>query len=256
MKQDAEGYVKKCDRCQRHAPIPCMPSEILNLVMSHWSFMQWGMNIVGLLSAATAQKKFLLVATNYFSKWVEVEAYANIKDKDVSKFVWKNIICRFGISQVIVVDNEPQFDSIAFRTFLSKLKIKNPYSTPCYPQSNGQVEATNKTLISALKKMLKKTKRRWVDEPPGVLWTYKMTPGRPTWTTPFALVYGMDAVIPTEIGMPTTRTTIQGQRDEKQELERQLDWVDEVRGNTAHPNGILPIESHFPLQQKNSVTHI
>ena len=256
MKQDAEGYVKKCDRCQRHAPIPCMPSEILNLVMSHWSFMQWGMNIVGLLSAATAQKKFLLVATNYFSKWVEVEAYANIKDKDVSKFVWKNIICRFGISQVIVVDNEPQFDSIAFRTFLSKLKIKNPYSTPCYPQSNGQVEATNKTLISALKKMLKKTKRRWVDEPPGVLWTYKMTPGRPTWTTPFALVYGMDAVIPTEIGMPTTRTTIQGQRDEKQELERQLDWVDEVIGNTAHPNGILPIESHFPLQQKNSGTHI
>ena len=223
MKQDAEGYVKKCDRCQRHAPIPYMPSEILNLVMSHWSFMQWGMNIVGLLSAATAQKKFLLVATNYFSKWVEAEAYANIKDKDVSKFVWKNIICRFGISQVIVADNEPQFDSIAFRTFLSKLKIKNPYSTPCYPQSNGQVEATNKTLISALKKMLKKTKRRWVDELPGVLWTYKMTPGRPTGTTPFAPVYGMDAVIPTEIGMPTARTTIQGQRDEKQELERQLD---------------------------------
>ena len=83
-----------------------------------------------------------------------------------------------------------------------------------------------------------------------------MTPGRPTGTTPFALVYEMDVVIPIKIGMPIARTTIQGQRDEKQELERQLDWVDEVRGNTAHPNGILPIESHFPLQQKNSVTHI
>ena len=60
-----------------------------------------------------------------------------------------------------------------------------------------------------------------------------MTPGRPTGTTPFALVYEMDVVIPIKIGMPTARTTIQGQRDEKQELERQLDWVDEVRGNTT-----------------------
>ncbi|RVW62051.1 hypothetical protein CK203_064928 [Vitis vinifera] len=55
-----------------------------------------------------------------------------------------------------------------------------------------------------------------------------MTPGRPTGTTPFALVYEMDVVIPIKIGMPTARTTIQGQRDEKQELERQLDWVDEM----------------------------
>ena len=47
--------------------------------------------------SAAAQKKFLLVATDYFSKWVEAEAYASIKDKDVTKFVWKNIICRFGI---------------------------------------------------------------------------------------------------------------------------------------------------------------
>ena len=57
------------------------------------------MDIVSLLLIAVAQKKFLLVATKYFSKWVEAEAYANIKDKDVSKFVWKNIICRFGVPQ-------------------------------------------------------------------------------------------------------------------------------------------------------------
>ncbi|RVX11555.1 Transposon Ty3-I Gag-Pol polyprotein [Vitis vinifera] len=68
--------------------------------------------------AAPAQKKFLLVATDYFSKWVEAEAYASIKDKDVTKFVWKNIVCRYGIPQIIIADNGPQFDSIAFREFL------------------------------------------------------------------------------------------------------------------------------------------
>ena len=91
------------------------------------------MDIVGHLPTAATQKKFLLVATDYSSKWVEAKAYANIKDKDVTKFVWKNTICRFGIPQAIIADNDPQFDSIAFRNFCSELKIQNLYSTPCYP---------------------------------------------------------------------------------------------------------------------------
>lgn len=112
------------------------------------------MDIVGPLPVAATQKKFLLVATDYFSKWVEVDAYANIKDKDVSRFFWKNIICWFRIPQAIVVDNGPQFDNIDFRTFCSELKIKNLYSTLRYPQSNEQAEVTNKTLLSTLKKRL------------------------------------------------------------------------------------------------------
>ena len=64
-----------------------MPLEVLNPVRSPWSFVQWEINIVVSLPVATTQKKFLLVANDYFNKWVEVEAYANIKDKDISKFV-------------------------------------------------------------------------------------------------------------------------------------------------------------------------
>nr|CAN74048.1 hypothetical protein VITISV_017189 [Vitis vinifera] len=158
MKKDATAYVKKCDKCQKYAPIPHMPSATLKLVSGPWPFAQWGMDIVGPLPAAPAQKKFLLVATDYFSKWVEAEAYASIKDKDVTKFVWKNIVCRFGIPQTIIADNGPQFDSIAFRNFCLKLNIRNSYSTPRYPQSNGQAEATNKTLITALKKWLEQAK--------------------------------------------------------------------------------------------------
>ena len=181
------------------------------------------MDIVGPLPVATAQKKFLLVTTDYFSKWVEASAYANIKDKDVTKFVWKNIICRFGIPQAIIVDNGPQFDSITFRNFCSKLKIQNSYSTPRYPQSNGQVEATNKTLVTALKKRLEQAKAKWVEELPGVLCAYRTMPGRPTGNTPFALAYGMNAAIPREIGLPTIQTEAKGQSDGSMELERNLD---------------------------------
>nr|CAN78921.1 hypothetical protein VITISV_011350 [Vitis vinifera] len=206
MKKDAAAYVKRCDKC---------------------------MDIVGPFPAAPAQKKFLLVATDYFSKWVEAKAYASIKDRDVTKFVWKNIICRFGIPQTIIADNGPQFDSIAFRNFCSELNIRNSYSTPRYPQSNGQAEATNKTLINALKKRLEQAKGKWVEELPGVLWTYRTTPGQPTGNTPFALAYGMDAVIPTEIGLPTIRTDAAKQSDTNMELGRNLDWTDEVRESAA-----------------------
>lgn len=72
------------------------------------------MDLVDPLQTDITQKKLLLVATDYFSKWVEAEAYANIKDNDMTKFVWKNIMCQFGISHAIVTNNELQFDSSAF----------------------------------------------------------------------------------------------------------------------------------------------
>ncbi|XP_034673387.1 uncharacterized protein LOC117904737 [Vitis riparia] len=167
------------------------------------------------------------------SKWVEAKAYASIKDKDVTKFVWKNIIYRFGIPQTIIADNDPQFDSITFRNFCSELNIQNLYSTPRYPQSNGKAEATNKTLITALKKRREQAKGKWVEKLPGVLWAYRTTPGRPTGNTPFALTYGMDAVIPIEIGLPTIRTEARRQDDANAELGINLDWADEVRESAS-----------------------
>ena len=132
-----------------------------------------GIDIVGPLPTALAQKKFLLVATDYFSKWIEVEAFTSIKDKDVTQFIWKNIVCQFGIPRSIVTDNGPQFDSRAYKNFCQELKIKKLYSTPRYPQSNSQPEASNKTLLTALKKQLDSAKGKWVDELPGVLWAYR-----------------------------------------------------------------------------------
>ncbi|RVW66731.1 Retrovirus-related Pol polyprotein from transposon 17.6 [Vitis vinifera] len=79
----------------------------------------------------------------YYCPTMKKDAAAYVK-KYVTKFVWKNIVCYFGIPQTIIADNGPQFDSIAFKKFCSELNIRNSYSTPRYPQSNGQAEATNK----------------------------------------------------------------------------------------------------------------
>ena len=79
----------------------------------------------------------MLVAVDYFTKWAEAEALANIRDVDVKKFVWKNIITRFGVPDSLISDNGLQFDSRGFREFCNNLGIRNMYSTPAYPQGNG-----------------------------------------------------------------------------------------------------------------------
>ena len=92
---------------------------------------------MGPLPQGKRQMKFLLVAIDYFTKWVEAEALATITKAKVQNFVWKNIVCRFGIPRTIISDNGRQFDSQAFRSFCSNLGIKNKYSSPGHPQANG-----------------------------------------------------------------------------------------------------------------------
>ena len=137
MRPDAVAYVRKCDRCQRQAPISTVLAQDLTTITSPWPFAQWGIDIVEPMPTALAQKKLLLVIINYFSKLIEVEASTSIKDKDVIQFVWKNIVYRFGIPQSIITDNRPQFVSRVYRNFYHELKIKNLYSTSQYLQSNG-----------------------------------------------------------------------------------------------------------------------
>ena len=122
----------------------------------------------------------------------------------------------------------PQFDSRVYRNFCQELKIKNLYSIPRYPQSNGLVEASNKTMLIALKKRLDSAKGKWVDELPGVLLAYRTIALKPTGISPFAITYGMEAIIPMEIGMPTIRTNVPEQGNTNL-MVKDLDTLDELR---------------------------
>ncbi|XP_065620879.1 uncharacterized protein LOC136063846 [Quercus suber] len=100
-----------------------------------------GIDIVGPLPLDKGQVKFLLVAIDYFTKWVEAEPLATITEAKIRSFVWKNIVCRFGIPMTIISDNGRQFDCQNFKDFCSGLGIKNQFSSPGHPQANGQTES-------------------------------------------------------------------------------------------------------------------
>ena len=133
MQQDATYFVKKCDSYQRYGNIQRVLGKKTTAITTPWPFAQWEINIMGPLPQGKKQVKLLLVAIDYFTKWVEVEALATITEAKVRSFVWKNIVCRFGIPQTIISDNGRQFDSQGFKSFCSSLGIKNKYSSPRHP---------------------------------------------------------------------------------------------------------------------------
>ena len=184
---------------------------------------------MGPFSTALRQLKFLVVGIDYFTKWVEAEPLATITEKSIRTFVWKNIICRYGIPRVLVSNNGKQFDNSAFKDFCSKLGIKNHYSSPAHPQANGQVEVPNRTLPKIIKIRLEGAKGVWPDELSSMLWAYRTTARTPTRETPFRLTYGADAVILAEVGLTSYR--MQNYLEDKNEeaMRLQLDLVDEAR---------------------------
>ena len=172
-----------------------------------------------------------MVSTDYFTKWVEVKPLANIRDVDAKKFVWKNIVTRFGVLRTLISDNSLQFDSKSFRRYCYDLGIMNICSTPTYPQGNGQAEAVNMVIVSRLKKRLDDVKGKWLEELLHVLWTYRTTPCRSIGETPFLITYGAEAIIPLEIGFPTLRTSSFDPSNNNGLLEKSLYLIEESGEN-------------------------
>nr|XP_023895777.1 uncharacterized protein LOC112007641 [Quercus suber] len=189
MQADAKAYVKVCDQCQRFSNIPRQPSEYLTPMTAPWPFAQWGLDILGPFPLGTRQMKFLVVGIDYFTKWVEAEPLANITQQNVKNFVWKNIVCRFGVPKVLVSDNGRQFDNALFKDFCTHFGIQNHYSSPAHPQANGQAEVANRSLTTAR---------------------------TPTGETPFKLAYEAEVVIPAEVHMASHRVATYQDEDNEE----------------------------------------
>ena len=148
-----------------------------------------------------------------------------------SRFVWKNIVTQFGFPHTLILDNGLQFDSKAFKRYCCDLGITNRYSTPAYPQGNGQAEAVNKVIVNKLKKMLDDVKGKWVEELSHFLWTYRTRPHKSTGETPFSMTYGAEAIIPLEIGFPTLKMSPFTPSNNDELLGKCLNLIEERREN-------------------------
>jgi transposase InsO family protein len=126
---------------------------MLHLVIKPWPFRRWGLDFIGEMHSSSSKgHRFVLVATDYFSKWVEAVPLRNMTHREVIEFVLQNIIYQFGVSQTLMTDQGASFMSHQFKEFAMSLTIKLMNSSPYFAQSNGQAEASNKIIISLMKK--------------------------------------------------------------------------------------------------------
>ena len=124
-------------------------------------------------------------------------------------------------------DNGKQFDNAKFKDFCAELGIKNYYSSPAHPQSNGQIEVTIRTLKAALKTKLEDLKGKWVEYLPEVLWAYRTTRRSATQETPFTLAFGTEVVAPVEVGLKSPRIELPSVEHDDEALRLNLDLLDE-----------------------------
>ncbi|GJY77624.1 reverse transcriptase domain-containing protein [Tanacetum coccineum] len=115
MHRDAREMIRTCNDCQIHRPVPRNPQHPLTPITAPWPFYKWGIDIAGPFPKGSGKVKFLIVAMDYFTKWIEAKVVATITGNQVKKFVWDNIVCRFGLPGEIVSDNGKQFSDNPFK---------------------------------------------------------------------------------------------------------------------------------------------
>nr|GEV80329.1 reverse transcriptase domain-containing protein [Tanacetum cinerariifolium] len=199
MHRDAQDMIRKCNDCKVHRPVTRHPQQHLTPITAPWPFYKWGIDIAGPFPEGPGKVKFLIVAMDYFTKWIEAKAVATITGGQVKKFVWDNIVCRFGIPGEIISDNDKQFADNPFKDCLGE----------------------------GIKARLGEGNKNWVEELPHVLWAHRTMVKSSHDDTPFSLTYGTEAVIPAEIGMPTYRTTTVDVVNNDEELRLNLDLLEE-----------------------------
>jgi transposase InsO family protein len=142
--------------------IQIAPANELHPIVKSWPFRGWGLDFIREIHPSSSKGvHFVLVATDYFSNWIEAIPLMNMTHREVISFVEEHIVHRFGIPQILTTDQGASFMSYQFKEFAASLKIKLLNSSPYYAQANGQAESSNKTLIKLIKKKIEALPRIW-----------------------------------------------------------------------------------------------
>ena len=162
------------------------------------------MDVIGaIIPKASNGHEFILVAINYFTKWVEACSFKNVTQVTVTRFVKNNIICRYGMPEMLITDNASNLNNRMMDQLCQQFKIQHHNSAPYRPKMNGAVEAANKN-VKILSKMTR-TYKDWHEHLPCALCVYRTSVRTSIGATPYSLVYGMEVVLPVEVEIPSLR---------------------------------------------------
>ena len=228
----AKEIVDKCEGCQFYSNMSHKPASALKTIPLVWPFAVWGLDMVGPLRTGRSGFTHVLVAVDKFTKWIEAKPIKNLDACTAISFV-RELTFRYGVPHSIITDNGSNFDSDKFRAFCASQGTRVDYASVAHPQSNGQAERANGLILKGLKprlmRDLKHAAGAWVDELPSVLWGLRTTPNRSTGRTPFFLVYGAEAVLPSDLLHNAPRVELYTEDEAEQARQDAVDLLEEER---------------------------
>jgi hypothetical protein len=165
------------------------------------------LDLLGPLPPAQGNLKYVVVAVEYFSKWIEAKPLATITSATIQKYFWQNIVCRFSVPKAITVDNRTQFDAETFKAFCSQIGTKIHFASVRQLESNGLVDRANGIITTGImKSIFNQPKGKCPDELIKVVWNHNIVVSRSIGFTPFQLLFGDEAITPEEARMGSIRT--------------------------------------------------
>ena len=199
LQGDVRSYIAGCDICaRRKSPVKTKRAP-MQTVQVGYPMERIATDILGELPETKYGNKYILVVSDYFSKWTEAFPMPNMEAKTVASLIVNEVICRFGVPHIIHSDQGRQYESKLFSEVCSLLQIRKTRTTPYHPQSDGMVERYNKTLMTMISAYVSENHRDWDEHIPYVMMAYRATEHESTGYSPNMLMLGRETSTPLDI---------------------------------------------------------
>ncbi|CAG2224639.1 unnamed protein product [Mytilus edulis] len=199
LQNDVRTYVNGCDKCAKRKSPQKSKRAPMALVEANGPMERIATDILGELPETESGNKYILVVSDYYTKWTESFAMPNMEAKTVAKIIVEEVIVRFGVPHWIHSDQGRQFESLLFQEMCCILNIKKTRTTPYHPKSDGMVERFNKTLATMLSSFVEQNQRDWDEYIPFVMMAYRASEHETTGQTPNSLMLGRELSTPLDI---------------------------------------------------------
>ena len=190
------------------------------------------MDVIGPITPkASNGHRFIFVVIDYFTKWVETASYASVTKLVVARFIKKDFICQYGLPERIISENRLNLNNDMVIEVCTRFKIKHHNSVPYQPKMNGAVEAANKNVKKIIAKATE-TYKDWHEKLPFALHAYRTGVRTSTGETLYSLVYGMEAIFPIEVEIPSLRVLREVELEEAEWVQaryEQLNLIEKKR---------------------------
>ncbi|XP_011699787.1 PREDICTED: uncharacterized protein LOC105457055 [Wasmannia auropunctata] len=200
--RDVENYISKCEFCQKNKLSRRTKMPLVVTDTATKPFEKCALDIVGPLTITENGNKYLLTFQDDLTKFSKAVPIANQEAATVAKKFVTNIICEYGTPETVLTDQGTNFLSEIFKNVCKLLKIKKIQTTAYHPESNGALERSHRTLAEYLRHYIDEDQTNWDEWIPYAMFTYNTTPHTATSFTPFELVYGHQATLPTALTLP------------------------------------------------------